>query len=111
LGRSRGGFSTKLHAVVDPTARPLHVVITPGQQHESTVAEELMDHATGGAFIGDTGYDSVRILDEARYRDMRPVIPGHPRRKRKRRIDRGLYGLRYLVEVFFHNLKRFVLWL
>lgn len=66
-----------------------------------------MDHATGRAFIGDTGYDSARILEEARYRDMKPVIAGHPNRKRKRRIDRDLYGLRYLVEVFFHNLERF----
>ena len=66
-----------------------------------------MDYATGSAFIGDTGYDSVRILDEARHRDMKPVIPGHPNRKRKRRIDRDVYELRYLVEVFFHNLKRF----
>ena len=38
LGRSRGGFSTKIHALVDTKGRPLHVELTPGQQHESTVA-------------------------------------------------------------------------
>ena len=66
-----------------------------------------MDFAHGEAFIGDTGYDANRIVTEARARDLKPVICCHPTRKQKRRLDRELYAIRYLVEVFFHKLKRF----
>jgi transposase len=43
LGRSKGGFSTKLHLACDGKDRPLSVVITPGQRHGSTQLEELLD--------------------------------------------------------------------
>src|SRR3954463_12121893 len=68
LGRSRGGFSTKVHAIVDTKARPLHVTLTPGQAHEMNAAFELLDYARGGAFLGDTGCDSQALEKEARYR-------------------------------------------
>ncbi len=96
-----------MHALVDTLRRPLHICLTPGQQHEATVAEELLRHARGKAFLGDTGYDSARIRDAVRRRRMRAVICAHPTRKKKRRLNRELYGLRYLVEVFFHDLKAF----
>ena len=38
---------------------------------------------------------------------MRPVICPHPNRKKKARLDRKTYRKRYLVEVYFHNIKRF----
>jgi len=107
LGRSRGGFSTKLHAVVDTKARPIHVTITPGQRHELMAAEELLVHARGKALIGDTGYDSNRFVAAVRAKGMRPVIHSKPERHKKHRLVRALYRQRYLVEVFFHKLKRF----
>lgn len=108
LDRSRGGFSTKLHALVDTKGRPLHVEITPGQQHESTVAEALIaDHARGKAFIADTGYDSDAIRAQLKELQIKAVICANPTRKKKPRLDRRRYALRYRVEVFFHDLKRF----
>jgi transposase len=38
---------------------------------------------------------------------MRPVICPHPNRKKKVRLDRKTYRKRYLVEIYFHNIKRF----
>ena len=108
LGRSRGGFSTKIHALVDAKARPVYVVLTPGQQHDSTIAEELIAHARGHVLLADTAYDADRIIAAVRAQGMKPVICNHPTRKyNRRRLDRELYRQRYLVEVFFHNLKRF----
>jgi transposase len=107
LGRSRGGFSTKIHAVVDTQGRPLHIEITPGQQHESTVAERLLEHAEGKTVIADTGYDSDAIRSAVRQRGMKAVICANPTRKRKPLLDKKAYAKRYRVEVFFHNLKRF----
>jgi len=107
LGRSCGGFSTKIHAVVDTKARPIHITLTPGQRHETVKATELLDHAHGNALIGDTGYDSNEFIAEVRYTDIEPVIHSKPDRKKKQPLDRDLYAIRYLVECFFHNLKRF----
>jgi transposase len=108
LGRSRGGFSTKVHALVDTKGRPLHIELTPGQQHESTVAEAIIaSHARGEALIADTGYDSDAIRSQAKSQQIKPVIHANPTRKRKLRLDRRRYAKRYRVEVFFHDLKRF----
>jgi transposase len=70
-------------------------------------ADELLAHARGRAFIGDTGYDAKRVIDAVKAKGMRPVIHPRPERKKKRRLDRKLYRRRYLVECFFHDLKRF----
>ena len=63
-------------------------------------AFELLDCAHGKAFIADTGYDSQPLAQEARYRGMKFVVCSHP--TCARRLDRKLYRLRYLVEIFFH---------
>ena len=70
-------------------------------------AEELLAHARGRALIGDCGYDSAAFLAAVRAKGMKPVIHSRPERKRKRRLARALYRQRYLVEIFFHDLKRF----
>ena len=72
-----------------------------------TAAHELLEHARGKALIGDTGYDSNAFIEAVRDKGMRPVIHSKPERKKKHRLARALYRQRYLVEVFFHKLKRF----
>jgi transposase len=108
LGRSRGGFSTKVHAVVDTSGKPIHLQITPGQQHESTVAESIIkEHARGKSFVADTGYDSNAIRRAVQRKRMKAVICPHPGRTKRPRFDKRIYRIRYLVEVFFHHVKRF----
>jgi transposase len=70
-------------------------------------APELLAHARGRALIGDTGYDSNEFMAAVRAKGMMPVIHSKPERKKKNRLVRALYRQRYLVEVFFHSLKRF----
>jgi transposase len=72
-----------------------------------TAAEDLLEHARGKALIGDTGYDSNSFIQAICSKGMKAVIHARPERKKKRRLARALYRKRYLVEVFFHNLKRF----
>ena len=105
MGRSRGGLSTKLHAVVDFKGRPLYVELTPGQQHEATVAGTLVTQAAGNACIADAGYEAGHIRRAIRARGMKDVIPSNPTRRHIRRYDKKLYRHRYLVEIFFHTLK------
>jgi len=56
IGRSRGGLSTKIHALVDTLGLPLHVELTAGQAHEATVAGTLIEHAQGAMFLADAAY-------------------------------------------------------
>jgi len=72
-----------------------------------SVADELLRHARGKALVGDTGYDSNAFVHAVHARGMKPVIHSKPERKIKHRLVRKLYKRRYLVEVFFHSLKRF----
>jgi transposase len=71
------------------------------------MAEQLIEHARGRALIADTGYDADRIVAAVREKGMTPVIHCNPTRKRKRRLNRKLYGIRYHVELFIHRIKRF----
>ena len=43
IGRSRGGFSTKIHAKVDAFGLPLKFILTAGQVHEINVAKPLLE--------------------------------------------------------------------
>jgi transposase len=43
LGRSRGGLTTKVHLATDGRGRPLGMVVTAGQRHESTQLQPLLD--------------------------------------------------------------------
>ncbi len=62
LGRSRGGLTTKFHAVVDANGLPLHVTITGGQQHDSRAAGTLLEGSPGGGIVlADKAYDSTEI--------------------------------------------------
>jgi transposase len=70
-------------------------------------ANELLDHARGKALIGDAGYDSDAFRKAVRDKGMKPVIHPMPGRKKKLRLARALYRQRYVVECFFHTLKRF----
>lgn len=71
------------------------------------MAVDLLDYIAGDACIADGGYDSNQIVREAKSRGLKVVIPPSKSRKTKRRYDKELYGERYLVECFFHVLKRY----
>ena len=72
-----------------------------------TKAGELLTHAVGGACIADAGYDADWLRDLLKFFGMKAVINSKPERLRAIPKDRRLYALRYLVEKFFHSLKRF----
>ena len=88
--------------------RPLHVQLTQGQRHDASVARDLLEHARGKFLLADAGYDSNALIDEVRSIGMKPVIcPNGSRKVQLLKLDRKVYKRRYLVEVFFHHLKRY----
>jgi transposase len=77
LGRSRGGFSTKIHLRTNAEGLALAVQLTPGEAHDSTAYADLMaDHGTNPeVLLADRGYDSDAIRDDVRSRGGTPEIP------------------------------------
>lgn len=57
LGRSRGGLTTKIHALVDGLGNPLKFILTPGQQHDITQAEPLTEGIKQHTLLADKGYE------------------------------------------------------
>lgn len=72
-----------------------------------TKADDLLLHAVGSACIADTGYDAEWFRALIKIFGLKAVIGSKPERPRAFPKDRTLYALRYLVEKFFHSLKRF----
>ena len=107
LGRSRGGISTKLHALVDANAKPLHITLTAGHRHEAIKADELVAQAQGKLFVADAGYDSDHVRATLSSKRIKAVINNAGFRKHKKRVDQRFYRKRYLVECFFHRIKSF----
>jgi transposase len=108
MGRSRGGLSTKIHALVDAEGRPVRIALTPGQAHDGTAAEELLANLKPGAtLLADKAYDSNAIRNQAQKQDVWANIPPKSHRKGSFAFSAFLYRYRNLVERFFNKLKQF----
>lgn len=107
LGRSRGGFSTKIHTVVDALGNPLEFVLTGGEASDIGQAERLVASLPEGVkeAVADKGYDSDGLVNFLRERAIQEVIPSRRNRKMAREYDRHAYKERHLVECFFSKIK------
>jgi transposase len=100
-------LSTKLHVAVDALGNPLRVRLTPGQRHEMTQAEALVEGLAADHVIGGTAFDADAFRARLGERGSTAVIPPHPSRARALAYDRDLYKERHLVECFFSKIKQF----
>jgi transposase len=107
LGRSRGGFSTKIHAKVEALGNPLAFLLTPGQQHDITQAELLLNESECDFVIADTSYDAQAFRTLIESKGAIAVIPSRKNRKQPFDYDRHLYKERHLIECFFNKIKHF----
>ncbi len=107
LGRSRGGFSTKIHGLVDGLGNPLRLLLSAGQHHDSLHAAALLDGWTFDRVIADRGYAGQPIIELVVASGSEVVIPPHQRAKAQREYDRWWYRERHLVECFFNKIKHF----
>ncbi|MFI5303137.1 MAG: transposase, partial [Polyangiales bacterium] len=106
IGPSRGGLTTKLHAVVNGTRNPIAFALREGQRHEMTVAPVLLADTRHAIVIGDTGYDADPLVEDLRRRRCRVVIPTGSDRRTQRRTNNAIYRERHRVECFFQRLER-----
>jgi transposase len=105
LGRSRGGFGTKVHAAVNGLGLPVKLVLTPGQAADVAQAETLIEGVPFEVAIADKGYDSRRLVRVIRRRGAEPVIPSRSNSTAPRPIDKDRYKDRNLAERFWAKVK------
>ena len=100
-------MSSKLHIAVDALGNPLRVLLSPGQSHEMTQAEALIDGLPGETLIADTAYDADAFRARLSARGTTAVIPANRSRARPIAHDIDLYKERHLVECFINKIKQF----
>ena len=108
IGPSRGGQTTKIHALTDVVGRPYALTLTPGNVADVSAAPALLERAAGARHIvADKGYDADALRRTIRDVGAVPVIPGRRTRTTPIRYDRTRYKERHLIENAFCRLKDF----
>jgi transposase len=108
LGRSRGGFSSKIHVAVDALGNPLKFIVTAGQAADISQGQALLaDYPEADAVIADKAYDADTLIDWLQARGIEAVIPPTANRTQPRAFDRHRYQERHLVECLINKLKHY----
>jgi transposase len=106
LGRSRGGFGTKLHIAVDGLGNPVEFILTGGQKADISQGEALIADYKAEAVIADKAYDSDDYVATIEVSGAAAVIPPKKNRIFKREYDKHLYKERNLAERFINRIKQ-----
>jgi transposase len=111
LGRSRGGWGTKIHAATIDENCAVALHLTAGQAHDGRQFESLYesldpDNVLESAAL-DKGYDADRIRARLAHDGIEPVIPPISTRSKKLPYDKELYRGRNRIERYFNKLKQF----
>ena len=108
MGRSRGGLTTKLHAVVDALGLPIKLALSEGQAYDGHQAKALLGDLPPNAMVlADRAYDADAIRSLIADQDAWANIPPVPHRRLKPVFSKHLYKMRNLVERFFNRIKHF----
>ncbi|MBK4216317.1 IS5 family transposase [Paracoccus caeni] len=117
LGRSRGGFTTKIHLRVNGAGLPMSTVITPEQDsdyigYDLVMADNLLQPAV---LVADRGYDTDKIREDIENRNALPFVgktvlrtvfrPFSLPMRKNRKVRKVIYTLRNMVERCFNKLK------
>ena len=122
LGRSRGGFGTKIYLATDGSGLPLNIVLSPGQAHESQFVKRLLDgigvqrqngsmKRRGYAELADKAHSVHALRNELKRRGIKAVIPRKSNEQMAADgcspLAREAYRNRNVVERYFGRLKEY----
>jgi transposase len=108
MGRSRGGLTSKLHALVDAQGRPVTLHLTAGQIADCQEAEALIEIVgEGDIVLGDKGYDTNAIRAKLAVKKAWANIPPKTNRRGTFVFSKWVYRQRNLIERFFNRIKQF----
>ena len=107
MGRSRGGLTTRSMRSSTPSAIPFEVMLSPGQDHDLTCAEALIEAVDPGALIADKAFDAEPLHRRPRRSSHHASHPAQVQPKDSAPVRFRLYCERNLIERFFDELKHF----
>jgi transposase len=108
MGRSRGGLTTKIHALVDANGNPIALKLTEGQAPDGRSASEMLEGlGEGQILLADRAYDSDALRDSLAERGAWANVKPMPNRVNIPAFSPFLYRYRNLVERFFNKIKHF----
>jgi len=92
MGRSRGGLTTKIHALTDARGLPLELILTPGQAGDCPVAARLLGHLRQDTIVlADKAYDADWLRRQIEAAGAAPNILPTVHRRRKPCFSPVLY--------------------
>ena len=107
MGRSRGGLTSKIHAVVDSNGLPVRLALSPGEAHDVRLAGKLLSRLKSGSMLlADRGYDADWIRELAMKKGAWANIPPKSNRSDPICFSPYLYRARNQVERFFNRIKQ-----
>ncbi|MEQ1771808.1 MAG: IS5 family transposase [Devosia sp.] len=111
IGKSRGGWNTKIHLVAADDVRAIGFRLSPGQNGDGPEGRELIGElgcpSDGCALAMDMAYEGDETRGLATLLGFKPVVPPNPQRLKPWRLDKKLYRERNHVERLFRRLKGF----
>ena len=107
IGRSRGGLTTKIVALVDALGNIFRFLLLPGQAHDMKGVAPLIRDISFGVLLADKAFDADWLLQNLEERGSIAVIPPKSNRKVQRDYDTYMYKWRHLVENYFAKIKEF----
>jgi len=108
MGRSRGGLTTKIHALVDAEGLPIDLKLTEGQAHDGLSGQDMLGAIDAGQILlADRAYDSDALRQTLAERGAWANVKPMPGRKNVPAFSKHLYRYRNLVERFFNKIKHY----
>ena len=107
MGRSRGGLTSKIHALVDSNGLPVRLALSPGEAHDIRLAGKLLSRLkSGSTLLANRGYDADWIRELATKKGAWANIPPKSNRTDPICFSPYLYRARNQVERFFNRIKQ-----
>ena len=111
IGKSRGGWNTKIHLVAANARTAIILCLSPGEAHDAPVGRQLLLELgplpVEVPLVMDRAYESDETRQLVLELNMIPVVPPKSNRRQPWDYDRELYKKRNQVERLFRRLKGF----
>ncbi|WP_432431224.1 IS5 family transposase [Methylocella silvestris] len=106
IGRSRGGRTSKIHALADDRGRPVAFALTPGNTADISMAIPLLGAVSRPKrLLADKAYDADSLRNWLKQGKVKAVIPSTASRRTPYPLDAKAYKRRNVIERMFCKLK------
>ena len=104
IGRSRGGWTTKILALTDALGNLVRFVLLPGQRHDLKGVSDLLQGVDLQALLADKAFDANWLIEHLQSTNCQVAIAQKANRKAPLLIDNEMYKWRHLIENYFCKL-------